>query len=108
MAHIKIKFCKDGYLYVIAARNSYLGISKSNGTEFTISRFKFRNNFLYTEDHWDKDEHGTVKPLEELEKVPELSEEDLLIYLNKKAEEYKDRITKYIPNVQEYIRILKE
>lgn len=88
--------CKDGYLYLIKARNSFLGISTDNGKKFIISRTKFSSNFLDEEDHWDTEHEspfsfkrlGTVKPLKELEKVPESIE--LLKYLNNKIEYYKN------------------
>lgn len=91
---IKIEDCKDGWLYLIAARNSCLGIYDEKDKGFVISRFKFKNNFLFTEYHWDADPtFGTVKPLKILEQAPHFdTDSDKLQYLNEKTKEYKNQI----------------
>jgi len=91
---IRLNECVDGWLYIISARNSTLGIFDSSRNGFIISRFKFNDNYLFTEDHWDVGEHyGTVKPLKAVEFVVE---KDLLAYLNKKMLSMKDEINSLI------------
>ncbi|HBM14765.1 MAG TPA: hypothetical protein DD381_00215 [Lentisphaeria bacterium] len=97
---IRIDDLKQGYLYLIDARNSHLGIWMSKKNSFLISRFKFGDNFLFEEDHWDTGEpYGTVKPIKELEKTPFEADRflypyvpdknrDLLNYLNLMADKY--------------------
>lgn len=84
---IKLKDCKDGYLYLIHARNSHIGIFKKKTSGFIISRIK-GNNFLFEEYHWECEEFATVKPIRLLEKVPKLSDEKLLQWLNEKGKQY--------------------
>lgn len=91
--YIKISNCKEGYLYEINARNANYGIyQKLQSTtwinSFLISRFKFSDNFLFVEYHYDNGEpYGTVKPLKEIEMVPNEilngTDEQKLEYLNK-------------------------
>jgi hypothetical protein len=92
--YIPISECKNDYLYFIQARNSSIGICTKNGKEFTISRFKFSDNFLFEEDHFDTGEpYGTVKPIKELEQCPEFNNaEEKLKYLNDKMKEYNTSI----------------
>lgn len=87
--YIPIKDCKDGYLYIIHARNGSVGIYEEKNKWFWLGRYKFSDHFLYPEDHWDIDEdHGTVKPLREIEKAPIFkSDKEKLEYLDKKTEE---------------------
>lgn len=86
--------CKDGFLYIIHARNSYLGIFNAEEKSFTISRHKFSLNFLFEEYHWDTGApYGTVKPLKELYEAPKVSEDEKLLYLNNKEEELKAEIS---------------
>jgi hypothetical protein len=87
--YIPIDKCKDGWLYQIDARNSSLGICKDNGKSFTISRTKFKDNYLFDEDHWDTGEPwGTVSPLRIIERAPAFKDDtEKLAYLNKKLEE---------------------
>lgn len=102
---ISIEKCKDGWLYIIYARNSYIGIYKASKKSFIISRTKFKAHFIYEEDHWETGKpFGTAKPLKELFKVPEniinSSEKELLEYLdnayNEKKEEIKNTLSKYL------------
>jgi len=107
---ILIKDCKDGYLYFIVARNSFLGIYDSNQHGFIISRIKgtvvysiderklISNNFLFTEYHWDIGDinpdmkmFGTAKPIEEICKAPLMNDEKKLQYLNEMLKLYKDK-----------------
>jgi len=64
---IQLKDCIDGHLYAIDARNAPLGVFLAKEKSFLISRFKFKENYLYLEEHWDCGEpHGTAKPLQDL------------------------------------------
>lgn len=68
--YIKIEDLKNGYLYEIDARNSQLGIWKSDLKGFIISRTKFNDTFLFMEYHYDTGPpYGTVKPVREIEKA---------------------------------------
>lgn len=65
--YIKLEDCKDSYLYIIDARNADIGIFEKEKNHFIISRFKFKSNFIFHEDHWDTGApFGTVKPIKEL------------------------------------------
>lgn len=71
MPYLPVEEMKPFYLYKIHARNSNFGIWHPKRKVFVISRFKFKDNFLCQELHWDTDKHhGTAKPLKELEKTP--------------------------------------
>lgn len=87
--YLSINECKNGYLYIIHARNGSVGIYEEKNQWFWLSRFKFSDHFLYPEDHWDTSEqNGTVKPLKEIEKAPKFKDEkDILDYLDKKTQE---------------------
>ena len=77
--------CKDKYLYMIRARNAKLGVYVKSIQGFKISRNKFKANFIDIEDHWDTGEpHGTASPYVEIGPVEDMTDEELLIYLNKK------------------------
>jgi len=82
--YIAMDLCKDNFIYIIAARNSHLGIYNEKEKSFFISRFKFRDNFIFEEYHWDTGEpYGTVKPLIELVAAPKFEfKEDMLKFLN--------------------------
>lgn len=84
--YIRIKDCKDGYLYIIHARNAIVGIYNESDKAFTINRLKFNNRFLFDEYHWDTGApYGTAVPLKEVEKSPEFKNyEEKLSYLYKK------------------------
>jgi len=95
--YIKVENLKDGYLYKILARNSSIGIWQEDKGEFLISRFKFGDNYLFGEIHYDLSDHfGTVRPIKEICKTPfeEINQfiEDgngkiILNYLNEKVAE---------------------
>ena len=71
MEYLKVNELRSGYLYRIWARNALCGIWYPSCGGFIISRFKFGSNYLFVEIHWDLDKwHGTVKPIELLEKAP--------------------------------------
>ena len=99
MKYLKIEDLKDGYLYFIDARNAKHGIWISSRSGFLISRYKFGNNFLFEEYHWDCVAFATVKPLREIEKSPFKSErldkamwdgdKEILDYLNRFGNKYK-------------------
>jgi hypothetical protein len=80
---IPIEACKDGYLYLIAARNATLGIYRAEQKGFEIRREKMRTVYSYVEDHWDTGEpHGTAKPRAEIEKAPSFeNEEEFISYM---------------------------
>lgn len=66
--YISIENCKNGYLYKIFARNSWLGIWWAKKKGFIILREKMGSTYLFTEYHWDTGEpFGTVKPIELVE-----------------------------------------
>jgi hypothetical protein len=81
---IPLEKCKDSYVYYIHARNAKVGIFNENDNGFIISRYKFDENFLFTEYHWDTGEpYGTVKPLKKLYRAkPNMTLDETLIYLN--------------------------
>jgi hypothetical protein len=69
---IPIDQCEDGYLYIIDARNSSIGVYIEREKGFVINRFRWGLNSLFVENHWDTGEpYGTVRPLEKIEQVPE-------------------------------------
>jgi len=73
---IPLKDCKPGYLYLINARNSRLGIYTGQNGAFTISRYKFDDNYLFDEYHHDNGPpYGTVQPYKELMRAPEFIQE---------------------------------
>lgn len=94
MKYLSIAECKDGYLYIIKARNARIGIFEEESGSFIIRRMKFKDIYLFKELHWNIDEHyGTVKPIEELEQAPKFSNDDeTLEYLKTKAEEQDQHI----------------
>lgn len=66
---IRFEDCKEDYTYKVDARNFDVAIFH-NGVFHGI-RHKFMFVFLDEEIHWDKDDnHGTVRPLQEIEKTP--------------------------------------
>ena len=92
--YIKISECKSGYLYLILARHARVGICIDNGNAFTINREKLTETFLSEEYHWDFDPRlGTVKPFKEIEKAPELKNDNEIIkYLSDKRIELNEEI----------------
>ena len=81
--YIPMSKCKDGHLYIIDARNADIGVYVAKDKWFRISRFKFKTNYIFTEDHWDTGEpHGTVKPLKKLNYIGHPEDEKLRITLN--------------------------
>ena len=81
--YIPIDKCKDGYLYIIKARNADLGVYVKKEKGFHISRFKFKCNYIFMEYHWDTGEpFGTVKPIKELRDLSNVPYERLLKRLN--------------------------
>lgn len=98
--HIPMDRCKEGFLYIIDARNSNLGIYNEANKSFTISRYKFGSNFLFDEFHWDTNPpFGTVRPLKEIMKVPVMSDEEKLAFLNAKWVELKEEVSSYFPDI---------
>jgi hypothetical protein len=69
--YLKVEELKPCYLYRIKARNGTVGLWNPTKGQFTLSRYKFGDNYTFGEVHWDLDtSFGTVKPWEELEKSP--------------------------------------
>ena len=102
--YIRIKDCKDGYLYIISARNANVGIYKETDKAFTINRLKFKDRFLFDEYHWDTGiPYGTAVPLKEVEKAPEFkSDEEKLLYLFNKEIELEPEKIKLDPEYAEW------
>jgi hypothetical protein len=101
--HIPMDQCKDGFLYIIDARNSKLGIYKEANKSFTISRYKFGSNFLFEEFHWGTGSpYGTVQPLKEIMAVPVMSDEEKLAYLNTKWVELKEEVSSHFPEITRF------
>lgn len=62
--YIRMEKLKEDFTYLIMARNAWFGIWRPEHKSFLISRFKFDENYLFEEYHWDTGApHGTVKPL---------------------------------------------
>jgi hypothetical protein len=72
LSYLPVEELKPLYLYRLHARNSRFGVWHPERKVFVISRFKFQDNFLCQELHWDTEDPwgGTAKPLRELEKTP--------------------------------------
>lgn len=64
--YLPISEMEDGCLYLIHARNSHIGRWSAGERGFRILREKFGERFLFTEYHWDSNEHGTAKPFVKL------------------------------------------
>lgn len=89
----------QGGLYIIDARNAYLGVWNSDASGFQIARTRYAPRllqcarkwkweshgvYLSEEKHWDEGEpFGTAKPLVFLEQMPLSESGDLLAYLVK-------------------------
>ena len=68
--YLRMSELKDGFSYLIFARNAHVGIWIKERKSFLISRFKFEMNYLFEEYHWDTGEpFGTVKPQREIEQA---------------------------------------
>ncbi len=87
--YLPVEELKPLHLYRLHARNASYGVWHPERKVFVISRFKFYDNFLCSEIHWDLSYHfGTAKPLEELEKTPFTLEDldnrelEVITYLN--------------------------
>ena len=86
--YIKMKDLKDGYLYKIIARNAQYGIWRAKTKGFTISRIKFRDNFMFEEHHYDCEAFPTAQPIEEIEKSPFNTDDFDMIYIEKDGIKY--------------------
>jgi hypothetical protein len=88
-AYIGINDCINGNLYRIIARNARFGIFVKDEKCFIVSRFKFGNNYLDAESHWDTGApYGTVQPLEDLGPVSgPLDYDETLVFLNTKGKQ---------------------
>ena len=87
--YIPLERCKDGYLYIIDARNARIGIFTEKEKAFTIGRHKFNDYFLFDEYHYDTGApFGTVFPLEEIGLAPQFkNDREKLMWLNDKVKE---------------------
>jgi len=86
--YIKMEDLKDGYLYKIIARNAQYGIWRAKTKGFTISRIKFRDNFMFEEHHYDCESFPTAQPIEKIEKSPFNTDDFDLIYITKDGIKY--------------------
>ena len=69
---IPLATCKHGWLYRIHSRNLDFVVFNQGTNGFIGIREKFGDRYLFTEFHYDAGApYGTVKPLQELEKVPD-------------------------------------
>ncbi len=65
--YLHIDDLEDGMLYLIHARNSYVGVWDATTLGFVILREKFGARFLTTEFHYDHSPtFGTAKPLRKI------------------------------------------
>lgn len=64
--YLKISELEDGWLYLIHARNSHIGQWSERDAGFVLLREKQGVEQLFMEYHWDKNDHGTAKPLRKL------------------------------------------
>lgn len=73
--YIALNDCKKGFVYLIHARNFFIGLF--DGKEGFIGiREKFGDKFLFKEYHWNnKDNDGTVKPIREIAEFGEYCHE---------------------------------
>ena len=103
--YIKVPDCKDGYLYILSARNATVGIYNESDKSFTINRLKFNDRYLFDEYHWDTGApYGTVAPLKEIEKAPEFKNDDeKLAYLLNKAVKLEDEKIRLDPKYAEWV-----
>jgi hypothetical protein len=98
MKYIPISECKDGYLYIIKARNARIGIFEETTNSFIIRRIKGKDIYLSKELHWDMDENfGTAKPFEEIEQAIKYdNDKETLEYLRIKADDNERHITEIL------------
>lgn len=89
---ISIQDCQHSYLYRISARNFSLGVYNEKSCGFIGLRYKFGDEFLFTEYHWDTGPpFGTVHPMEKLELYCGVLEDDsqeLFNWLKEKEKQY--------------------
>lgn len=65
--YLPVEDLLDGFLYMIHARNSYLGVWDPAAKGFVLIREKFGQVYLSVERHWDSCPHlGTAKPFVQL------------------------------------------
>ena len=67
---IPIDRCVKGGIYRIHSRNLRFGVYDGNGG-FIGVREKFGSRYLFTEYHYDHDQHGTVTPLKRTGRIPD-------------------------------------
>ena len=104
--YVKMEDLKGGYLYKIIARNAEYGIWIPERKSFAISRFKFGDNYVFEEYHYDTGPpYGTVKPLEEIEKSPFRPEDMHLVFTDKYAYyNNEDSILEYLNGINLFIQ----
>lgn len=95
LSWISIPLLHEEALYIIDARNAYLGIWYPSRSCFLIARPEYspqliqgrmkwsqHNIRLFEEEHWDMGEpHGTARPFIFIERVPQSAKDNLLAYL---------------------------
>lgn len=75
---IKISDMVENGIYIIHARNAWIGIWRSEDKAFIIRRCKFNSIFPFPEYHWDiGPPHGTAKPLKFLDRLMSHESPDL-------------------------------
>ena len=95
--HIPFSQCKHNGLYLLRARNLFIGVYNEKNKEFMGIRTKWGERFLDCEYHYDAGTpYDTANPIEFLEDCP-FSEDKtgLFAWLEQKEEEY--RLTKILP-----------
>jgi hypothetical protein len=108
--YLKIEELKDLWLYKINARNGYVGIWVKEANGFLLPRLKFGHWFVFMEYHYDLGAfaHGTVKPIEEIEKCPftgdDLKLKRITLENGNKYWDYDDNTLKYLMERQEELK----
>ena len=73
--YIALKDCKKGFVYLVYARNFFIGLFDGKDG-FVGIREKFGDKFLFTEYHWNnKENDGTVIPIREISEFGEYCHE---------------------------------
>ena len=106
---IRMNDCNDGYLYIVACRNAYIGVYNAEKKGFRISRSKFGRNYEFVEYHWDTGEpHGTARPQKELFRPePFLGEKEFLDFMNEYYNKNREEIWSAIADDEEYGRVVR-
>lgn len=69
--YLKMDELKNGFTYLMTARNGFIGVWNAESRGFVFVREKFGREYLFTEFHWDTGPpFGTVHPIQEVEECP--------------------------------------